>query len=150
MTSTHSQLLDLAFQLAISAHAGQVDKSGQAYIAHVARVWATLERNGEDIETQALGLIHDVIEDSDYSFYYVQQCLEVDDKFIEDLRLLTKNSDVTYADYIDKICTSKRAAKVKLADLEDHLRDTTCISESLKERYKTAYDYALLHFSLKS
>lgn len=140
MTSTHSQLLDRAFQLAVSAHAGQVDKSGQAYIAHAARVWAILESNKEDIETQALGLIHDVIEDSDYSFYYVQQSLRVDDMFIQDLRLLTKYDDITYADYIDKICISMRAAKVKAADLEDHLRDCSCISQSLEKRYRTAYD----------
>ena len=143
MTTTHSQLLDKAFQLAVSAHAGQVDKSGQAYIAHVVRVLAILERNGEDIQTQALGLVHDVIEDSDYSLYYVQKCLEVDDKFIEDLRLLTRTDDVTYQEYIDKICTSVRAAKVKAADIEDHFRDCSHVSESLKERYKKAYGIVL-------
>lgn len=137
---TNSQLLDNAFQLAIAAHASQVDKSGRAYIAHVARVWAILERNGEDIETQALGLIHDVIEDSNYSFYYVQQCLEVDDMFIQDLCLLTKHKNITYQEYIDKICTSIRASKVKAADIEDHLRDCSCISQSLEKRYRTAYD----------
>jgi (p)ppGpp synthase/HD superfamily hydrolase len=133
-------LLDRAFQLAILAHESQVDKSGQAYIAHVARVWFNLQSNGEDLETQVLGLLHDVVEDSDFTFDYIQRYLEVDDSFSEDLKLLTKESGVTYQEYIDRLCSSKRAARVKAADIEDHFRDDRYLSESLKQRYQKAYD----------
>lgn len=47
---------------AIDAHAGQVDKQGQAYFLHVARVGAALHQFGDDFI--CAGFLHDVVEDT--------------------------------------------------------------------------------------
>lgn len=56
--------VELAKRLATAVHAGQVDKAGQPYIGHPARVAARVAaRGGEDYEVIAAWL-HDVPEDS--------------------------------------------------------------------------------------
>ncbi|MCR4652005.1 MAG: bifunctional (p)ppGpp synthetase/guanosine-3',5'-bis(diphosphate) 3'-pyrophosphohydrolase [Lachnospiraceae bacterium] len=60
-------LIEKAYEIAGSAHAGQVRKSGEPYIIHplyVAIILAGLEM---DKETIAAGLLHDVVEDTDWT-----------------------------------------------------------------------------------
>ena len=60
-------MIEKAFALADSAHKGQIRKSGEPYIIHplcVAIILADLEM---DKETIVAGLLHDVIEDTEYS-----------------------------------------------------------------------------------
>jgi (p)ppGpp synthase/HD superfamily hydrolase len=53
-----------AIEIAVSAHKGQKDKSGAEYILHPLRV---MERGKTEIE-KICGVLHDVIEDSDWTF----------------------------------------------------------------------------------
>ena len=58
-------LIEKAYEVASTSHAGQVRKSGEPYIIHplyVAIILADLEM---DKETIAAGLLHDVVEDTD-------------------------------------------------------------------------------------
>lgn len=60
-------LIEKAYEVAGTAHAGQVRKSGEPYIVHplyVAIILADLEM---DKETVAAGLLHDVIEDTEWT-----------------------------------------------------------------------------------
>ena len=60
-------LIEKAYEVAGSAHAGQVRKSGEPYIIHplyVAIILADLEM---DKETVAAGLLHDVVEDTEWT-----------------------------------------------------------------------------------
>lgn len=60
-------LIEKAYEVAGTAHAGQVRKSGEPYIVHplyVAIILADLEM---DKETIAAGLLHDVVEDTDWT-----------------------------------------------------------------------------------
>ncbi len=50
----------LARTLATEAHAGQIDKAGQPYIGHVARVAAAVR--GDD-DAEVVAWLHDVAED---------------------------------------------------------------------------------------
>ena len=57
-----------AYELAKSAHAGVFRKSGEPYIIHpiaVANILADLEL---DMEVIAAGLLHDVVEDTPYTY----------------------------------------------------------------------------------
>jgi len=61
-------LIEKAYEVAGTAHAGQVRKSGEPYIVHplyVAIILADLEM---DKETVAAGLLHDVVEDTEWTF----------------------------------------------------------------------------------
>ncbi len=109
--------LERAIEIARQAHAGQVDKGGADYIGHPLRV---MER-GEDEEQKIVGVLHDVVEDSDWTF----EMLETEgfsSEVIEALKCVTKLSeDENYDDFIARIMTNPLAVKIKLYDIEDNL-----------------------------
>lgn len=68
------KLIRRAFDLAIEAHKGQRRKSGEAYIFHpiaVAKIVA--DEIGLDAVSIAAGLLHDVVEDTDYTLEYIEE-----------------------------------------------------------------------------
>ena len=66
-----------------------------------------------------IGLIHDVIEDSDK--YKLSDFNFLDEEQVEALKTLTHDKSVPYFDYIDKIKKNPLARKVKLSDLKDNM-----------------------------
>jgi GTP diphosphokinase / guanosine-3',5'-bis(diphosphate) 3'-diphosphatase len=56
--------LDRAIQIAVTAHAGQIDKGGEPYILHPLRVMLRMRNEEERIAA----VLHDVVEDSDSTF----------------------------------------------------------------------------------
>ena len=53
--------LERAIQIATEAHKGQLDKAGRDYIGHPLRVMAM----GKTEDEKIVGVLHDVIEDTD-------------------------------------------------------------------------------------
>ncbi len=68
-----SELLARAFEIARSAHAGQVRKDGSAYIGHPLTVAETLAEAGFGEDVLAAGLLHDVVEDTDVEQSTIQR-----------------------------------------------------------------------------
>lgn len=67
------KLIEEAYDLGEKAHAGQFRKSGEAYFVHpveVAKILAELEM---DSKTIAASLLHDVVEDTDYTIEQIQE-----------------------------------------------------------------------------
>lgn len=60
------ELITKAFNVAKEAHKGQVRNSGEEYIIHPVQVCQILASLEMDDETICAGLMHDVLEDSDY------------------------------------------------------------------------------------
>lgn len=61
------ELIGRAFDLACQQHAGQLRKSGEPYVIHPIAVAEILASIGMDEQTIVAGLLHDVIEDTDYT-----------------------------------------------------------------------------------
>ena len=59
-----NQLLGKAIRFALAVHTEQVDKSGMPYAGHIMRVMAS----GKTIDEKIVGVLHDVIEDTEYTF----------------------------------------------------------------------------------
>lgn len=57
-------LLEIAIRLAVNGHTGQHDKSGKPYILHPMRVMMAMET----VEEMIVGILHDVVEDTDVTF----------------------------------------------------------------------------------
>jgi GTP pyrophosphokinase len=71
--STDLSMVENAYQLAYEAHGQQCRKSGEPYIIHplcVALILAELEL---DKETIVAGILHDVIEDTEYTYEDIEQ-----------------------------------------------------------------------------
>jgi GTP pyrophosphokinase len=61
------RLLERAYQVAEKYHRGQRRKSGDPYITHPLSVTTILAELGMDVPTLCAGLLHDTVEDTDYS-----------------------------------------------------------------------------------
>lgn len=109
--------LERAIEIARQAHAGQVDKGGADYIGHPLRVMEM----GRTEEEKIVGVLHDVVEDSNWFFEMLEEEGFTPD-IIEALKCLTKVSeDENYDDFIARVMTNPLAVKIKLYDIEDNL-----------------------------
>ncbi|MEE3362569.1 MAG: bifunctional (p)ppGpp synthetase/guanosine-3',5'-bis(diphosphate) 3'-pyrophosphohydrolase [Anaerovoracaceae bacterium] len=124
-------LISRAYDVAEKMHAGQLRKSGDPYIIHPMACAKTLAELGLDEATVAAGLLHDVVEDTEYT---KEQMTE---EFGEEIALLvdgvTKlsslvaaNKEIRQAESLRKmfLAMSKdiRVLVIKLADRLHNLR----------------------------
>ena len=109
--------LERAIEIATEAHRGQLDKAGNEYIGHPLRVMAM----GKTTEEKIVGVLHDVVEDSDWTFE--QLAAEgFSPRIIEALCCVTKLSpDEPYDKFIARIKHNPLAVAVKLNDLTDNM-----------------------------
>ena len=117
-------ILDRAKAIATSAHEGQVDKAGKPYIEHPMRVM----NMGKTVEEKIAGVLHDVVEDSDWTFEMLEK-EGIPKDVMDALRYVTKLSeDEDYDHFIERVKTNPLAVKVKLNDLKDNM-DITRLGE---------------------
>jgi len=113
--STETDQLKKAITLAKEAHKGQVDKGGQDYIKHPLRLMEQMPTE----ELKIIAVLHDVVEDSHYTFEdLLKEGFSADT--IDALRALTKQENEPYEDFIQRVKKNTLAIKVKLADLHDN------------------------------
>lgn len=109
--------LQKAIEIATQAHAGQVDKAGNEYIGHPLRVMEM----GKTEEEKIVGVLHDVIEDTDWTFERLE-AEGVSKEVIDALRCVTKVSEnENYDDFIERVKKNPLAVAVKLNDLSDNM-----------------------------
>lgn len=135
-------LLENAIHIAVSAHTGQFDKGGNPYILHPLYVMMQMDTDDERI----IAILHDVIEDTKVSIEYLQSQGFPKD-ILDDLLLLTHNKNVPYETYIMNIKTSKRATKIKLADIK-HNCDFTRMHDICEKQINMIRKYHQARFFL--
>lgn len=110
--------IDDAVALAAKAHEGQKDYDGNPVILHPLAVGLA----GENENEQIVGFLHDVVEDTSYTFNDL-----LDEGFspevVDALRLLTHERNISYEDYVRNICQSGNltALHVKRNDLKHNI-----------------------------
>lgn len=127
-----------AVSLARMKHAGQVDQAGNDYFSgHLLRVTAQFTNKTR----KAVAILHDIIEDTPMSAENLRK-LDVSEEIITAVEIVTRREGEKYHVFIDRIANSdnQHAIAIKLADLKDHLVDTSAISDSLVKRYIMAID----------
>jgi GTP pyrophosphokinase len=67
-SKTDIETIKRAYEFAEIAHKDQVRESGEPYITHPAAVAIILVELGLDTTTVAAGLLHDVIEDTSFTY----------------------------------------------------------------------------------
>ncbi len=92
-------MLEKAIQLAVEAHKGQKDKAGQPYVLHLFRVMLS----GQNKEEQICGVLHDIVEDTHYTFEDLKN-EGFSDEVINALKCVTKTSeDEDYNKFIERV-----------------------------------------------
>lgn len=136
--------LERAIEIAKQAHTDQVDKGGADYIGHPLRVMEM----GRTEEEKIVGVLHDVIEDSDWTFEMLEE-EGFAPEIIEALRCFTKlYKDEDYEHFITRVKSNKMAIKVKLCDLTDNL-DSSRLANVTEEDIKRSKKYARAYSFLK-
>ena len=109
--------LERAIEIATEAHRGQFDKAGNDYIGHPLRVMEA----GKTTEEKIVGVLHDVVEDSGWSFERLA-AEGFSQEVIEALRCVTKLSEnEPYDKFIARVKENPLAVAVKLNDLTDNM-----------------------------
>lgn len=121
--------LDEAIAMAVKAHAGQVDKGGAPYILHPLRVMLAQDT----VEAQIVGVLHDVVEDSDVPLHFVAWTFG--GEIADAVDAVTRRDGEDYFTYVERAGSNQIGRKVKVADLRDNLRGPPI---PLHERYRKA------------
>ena len=134
----YTELTKRALKLCFDAHKNQVDKSGMPYVFHPFH----LAEQMKDELTTVAALLHDVVEDTEYTFDDLRQ-MQFPEDVLSALALLTHNDSTPYLDYVVRLKNNPIARAVKLADLR-HNSDLSRLDrvddKALKrvEKYKQA------------
>lgn len=129
-----------ALKLCFEAHKDQIDKSGIPYVFHPFH----LAEQMNDEVTTVVALLHDVVEDTDYTLSDLQN-MGFGKEITDALALLTHSPDVPYMDYVLKIKDNLIAKAVKLADLKHNSDESRLevVDEKAvlrKEKYQKAIE----------
>ena len=127
----YTPLTKKALKLSFAAHKDQLDKSGMPYIYHPFHVAEQMETE----ETVAVALLHDVMEDTDYTLEDLK-AMGFPDSVTGALALMTHDDSVSYLDYVAKLKDNPIARAVKLADLRHNsdLSRLDAVDEKALER----------------
>lgn len=134
----YTELTKEAMKLCFDAHKDQKDKSGIPYVFHPIH----LAEQMKDEKTTVVALLHDVIEDTEYTLEDLEEKGFGKD-ILEAISLMTHNDGSKYMDYVARIKGNPIARTVKLADLNhnsDITRLDTIDEKALRrvEKYKKA------------
>jgi len=131
-----------ALQLCYLAHRDQTDKSGMPYVFHPFHLAEQMTTE----DTTVTALLHDVVEDTHYTFEDLRQ-LGFAPQVLEALQLLTHDDRIPYLDYVRALKKNPIARAVKLADLRhnsDLSRLDVVDDTALRRNAKYAQAIALL------
>ena len=123
-----------ALKLCFEAHKDQLDKSSLPYVFHPFHLAEQMDTE----EATVVALLHDVVEDTDYTLEDLKN-MGFSEAVISAIALLTHEEGAEYMDYVKMIKNNETARKVKLADLK-HNSDLSRLDivdeKALKRREK--------------
>jgi len=136
------QLIEKAYNYAQSAHSGLIRLSGEPYINHPVEVALILASIEMDTASICAALLHDVIEDTDYTYSNIEK------EFGEEIALLVdgvtklsrinfKNKEEAQAENLRKMFISMaRDIRVIIIKLADRLHNMRTLSFHLERKQK--------------
>jgi (p)ppGpp synthase/HD superfamily hydrolase len=108
--------LQRALEIAVEAHKSQKQKDGTPYALHPIRLSLSL---GSE-EQKIVALLHDVVEDTDWTFDDLER-EGFSENIMGALRLLTHTDGSPYDEYIERLASNPLAKAVKKSDLTDNM-----------------------------
>ncbi len=134
MSQSTQREIDLARDICVYAHAGQVDKAGRPYHLHPEHVAEQVTNPDEKI----VALLHDVLEDTSFPVSVLEAVFNQD--VLKALRLLCHDKSEPYMDYVERLSKNKIARAVKMADLK-HNMDLSRLPAPTEKDYQRLEKY---------
>lgn len=137
MFTSRLQRAQVAKAIAQEAFSGKIDMLGKPMIDHSIRVGD----RGRNDEEKAVGYLHDVLEDTNYTEDRMRSKMRAD-RIVDAVVVLTKKPGEHYDNFIGRILRDDLACRVKLNDLEDNMSRLSELgsirADSLRPRYVKA------------
>ncbi len=139
-------LLTKAYEFADKAHTGQQRQSGEPYLRHPLAVAKILTELKLDVPSVVAGLLHDVVEDTDYTPENIKtEFGETIGSLVEGVtkigKIVFKNTQEKQAENFRKMIISMstdiRVLLIKLADRLHNMRTLDALREEKQERIAT-------------
>ena len=127
--------LERAIEIAVKAHAGQIDKAGEPYILHPLRLMFAV--NG--VYNRMVAVLHDVVEDTSVTIDNLK-AEGFPSEVTEAVQALTKQKGESRIEAAKRASRNSIARAVKLADVTDNM-DITRISQPTERDYLRLKEY---------
>jgi (p)ppGpp synthase/HD superfamily hydrolase len=142
---TENELLEKAALICITNHAGQTDKTGQAYFQHPMRV----ALHCATTEQKIVALLHDTIEDTPVtSEYLIEEGFS--QTIVDAVLSVTRRDGESYENFVKRAAENPIGRVVKLRDIEDNLdvfrlNVVTANDAQRLSKYLAAHRFLLVH-----
>lgn len=134
-------LVGLARRIATRAHSGHLDKGGQAYIGHPARVAASVAAHGE--AATIVAWLHDTVEDTSVTLAGLRN--HFSDVVVDAVDAITRRQGEGASSYYARVRGNALASIVKLADIADNMDEDrlAVLPPDVADRLRRKYAQAL-------
>lgn len=133
----------LARTLAMSAHHGQVDKIGEPYIGHPARIAAAVRSDGYSDEVEAVAWLHDVVEDTPVTLDHLRR-YGFTPAVVGAVDAISKRKGEGFEAYYERVKADPIALVVKWHDVADNADPARLakVAPDTRERLRAKYERA--------
>ena len=115
VSTTMKNSIRKAYEIAFAAHKFKYDLAGNCYIEHP----ITVSKMVKGKKAKIVALLHDVVEDSDYTIEDLQKYFTED--ICQAVKALTRKAGENYFKYIEALKCNGLAKLVKIADLKHNM-----------------------------
>jgi GTP diphosphokinase / guanosine-3',5'-bis(diphosphate) 3'-diphosphatase len=142
-----SELIQKAYYLSKEAHKKDKSIDGKPYFEHLKKTYLILKRITKDETILCAGLLHDVVEDTDYTIKEIKKEFGEKISFIVDsltkIPGYSKNFNRTLEKVKKGIKGDRRVLLVKLADMNENIRVLKFVKKKEKDKV-TAKTFRML------
>ena len=132
-------LTSRARKIALDAHGGQIDKSGEPYVGHPLRVADLVKGLGAKYE--AVAYLHDVVEDTELELDDLRE-QNIPEDVVEAVNAMSRDKESeTYEQYLERVKQNSIAYQIKFADITDNLSPQRFDSLDRKTRERLLQKY---------
>lgn len=135
-----NNLVTQALHLAAHAHRGQYRRTGEEYVNHPYRVARRASDLGFSVHVVAAALLHDVVEDTDYTLTDLRQ-MGFPEDVVRAVDSVTRRPGEAYFDLVRRAAADPIGRIVKQLDNDDNSGDEGSSPSGYRDRVRSIRKY---------